>query len=256
MDVCAARPVGFQAIVTAFQRPAHVAALWAADQSLASRCIELKNPTESKRRLEDRLKSNYRPHSLAADKDGVRLVLHVPNIPDAHKEQLAIAQASAAAALLRLDAASQVWPWLDDRPDTRMRSYLIDRLARVSVDAATLMKQLIAESSVARRRSLILGLGELAKAELITDEQKQYLTNDLGETLRRRSDSGVHGATEWALKQLKAEDKIAEVQKAFATGEPQGERNWYLIKTEAMSKASPITMVIIDAQEPFLMDHR
>ncbi len=243
----------FQAIVTKLIPPAHIAAFWAADQSLASRCIELKRNHESKQHLEKLLASKYRPHSLAVDKDGARLLLHLPNIPDAHKEQLAIAQASAATALLRLDAASQVWPWLDDRPDPRMRSYLMDRLARVSVDAATLKKQLSNETSEARQRSLILGLGELAKADLLTDEQKQYLTNDLVKRYVDDPDSGVHGAAEWALKQLKAEDKIAEVQKAFAKGEPQGERRWYLIKSDATSRASPITMVIIDAQEPFLM---
>jgi eukaryotic-like serine/threonine-protein kinase len=104
------------------------------------------------------------------------IVLHRPLIPDADKESLALRQAAAATALLRLEAASRVWPLLEHRPDPRLRSYLLHRLAEYGVDPETLMARLAEEEEVSRRRALILGLGEFARAALLSEEQREALT--------------------------------------------------------------------------------
>ena len=96
------------------------------------------------------------------------LLLHRPLIPDAAKEQLALQQSAAATALLRLNAADKVWPLLKDQPDPRLRSYLLHRLPTYNIDPQSLITQLAAESDVTRRRSLILGLGEFAKAKMLS----------------------------------------------------------------------------------------
>jgi len=139
------------------------------------------------------------------------LVLHRPLIPDAAKEQLALQQSAAATALLRLNAADKVWPLFQDQPDPRLRSYLLHRLANYSPDPRSLITQLATESNVTRRSSLILGLGEFAKAKLLSADQQASVTADVAKRYADDPDSGVHGAAEWALKQLEAEDKIAGI---------------------------------------------
>jgi len=84
-------------------------------------------------------------------------------------------------------------------------------------------------------------------------------------------DSGVHGSAEWALKQLRADDQIAEIRTAFSTGHVIGDRRWYLTKTgqsrhhsrSDASAAEPpaepdenntaLTFAILDAGDEFLM---
>jgi len=133
------------------------------------------------------------------------------------------------------------------------------------------------ESDVTRRRALILGLGEFAKAKFLTSEQQTGLTADLAQRYADDPDSGVHGAAEWCLKQLGAQDEITEIRKAFSTGEVIGDRRWYLTKTgqsrhhspsdaaatELLPGAEPhaeredynssLTFAILDASDEFLM---
>jgi len=192
------------------------------------------------------------------------IILHRPLIPDTAKEQLALQQSAAATALLRLNAADKVWPLFQDQPDPRLRSYLLHRLANYHIDPQSLITQLATESDVTRRRSLILGLGEFAKAKLLSADQQESVTAD-------DPDSGVHGAAEWALKQLEADDKIAEIRRAFSTGDVISDRRWYLTKTGQSRHHSPsdataaelpaspkenntaLTFAILDASDEFLM---
>ncbi|HQZ66326.1 MAG TPA: SUMF1/EgtB/PvdO family nonheme iron enzyme, partial [Planctomycetaceae bacterium] len=199
------------------------------------------------------------------------LVLHRPLIPDAAKEQLALQQSAAATALLRLNATDKIWPLFQDQPDPRLRSYLLHRLSRYCIDPQSLLTQLAEESDVTRRRSLILGLGEFAKAKLLTAEQQAAVMADLARRYADDPDSGMHGAAEWALKQLGAEDKIAKIRAAFSTGQVIGDRHWYLTKTGQGSHHSPsdasaaaphtdpeasntaLSFAILDAGDEFLM---
>jgi formylglycine-generating enzyme required for sulfatase activity/tetratricopeptide (TPR) repeat protein len=159
------------------------------------------------------------------------LVLHRPLIPDAAKESLALQQAAAATALLRLNATEKVWPLFQDQPDPRLRSYVLHRLATYGVDPQSLFTQLQQESETSRQRSLILGLGEFAKAKLLTPEQTISMTADLAKRYADDPDPGIHGAAEWTLRQLGAEADIAEVRAAYSTGNAVGDRRWYLTKT-------------------------
>ena len=207
----------------------------------------------------------------AATTASCSILLHRPMIPDAAKELLALQQSAAATALLRLNTADKVWPLFQDQPDPRLRSYLLHRLARYNIDPQSLITQLAAESDVTRRRCLILGLGEFAKAKLLSAEQQAAVRADLAQRYADDPDSGVHGVAEWALIQLGAEDKIMEIRAAFSTGEVVGDRRWYLTKTGQSrhhfpsneSAAEPpakdeddntaLTFAIIDAGAEFLM---
>ena len=63
-----------------------------------------------------------------------KLPAHLPS-SDAKREKLAMRQANAAVALLRLNQPEKVWPLLKHSPDPRVRSYLVHRLAPLGADA-------------------------------------------------------------------------------------------------------------------------
>ncbi|MGO9915315.1 MAG: protein kinase domain-containing protein [Isosphaeraceae bacterium] len=81
---------------------------------------------------------------------------------DEKRERLAKRQANAAVALLRMNEPEKVWPLLKHRPDPRVRSYLIHRLAPLGADATAVIKHLAEESDLTIRRALLLSLGSSA----------------------------------------------------------------------------------------------
>ena len=182
------------------------------------------------------------------------IVLHRPLIPDTTKEQLALRQAAAATALLRLDAAEKVWPLFQDQPDSRLCSYVLHRLAIYRVNPQSLLTRLMLESDVSRQRAMIQGIGEFTRGRLLSPEQKTAMIADLAQRFADDPDSGIHGAAEWALRQLEAESSIAEVQAAYSTGSVVGDRRWYLTRTGDNSAASfGMAFAIFQAAEEFLM---
>lgn len=243
----------FESLLEKAIPPARFAGLWHANVDVNSRLIALDAAAASRQELKQLLSSGYRPHAITVDSQVSHLVLHLPLVPDAAKERLAKDQAAAAIALLRLDAADNVWPWLQDRPDPRMRSYMLKRLAQVSVDAETLRQRLTNETEVSQRRWLILGIGELARADQLNAKQKESLLEECCRLYANDPDSGIHGAAEWSLKQLKAEAKIEEIRRAMATGKPVGERQWYFTKMGASGEAFPVTMMVLNAHDEFFM---
>ena len=72
-----------------------------------------------------------------------RLQSTLPNSPDEdEKDRYARRQAKAAIAVIRLDGAAAVWPYLQQRPDSRLRSYLIHHFADYHVDPRLLLERL------------------------------------------------------------------------------------------------------------------
>ena len=227
------------------------AALWQADVPFESRLITFDLTKESRQSIQQLLSQGFRPQAIAPD-SSFKLLFHLPIIPDEEKESLAIEQAAAATALLRLGTAERVWPLLQDQPDPRMRSYLLHRLASYRVDPQSLFNQLTSESDVSRQRTLILGLGEFARAKLLSSEQRASLLSDLIRRYSNDPDSGIHGAAEWTLRQLDAMDEISKVKAAYSTGMPIGDRNWYVTKTGADTNTCH-ALVIIQPPDEFKM---
>ena len=217
-------------------------------------------------RARDLAAQGYRPIAIAVDvgsgspdpalapteglpTSNVTIVWRRPLVPDAAKEQLAQRQATAAAALLRFEAgkakSAQDTTSLDSlfahSPDPRVRSYMLRRLAPYGVDPASLFQRLAIESDVSRRRALILGIGEFARSVSLSDEQRSAAITDLAARYSDDPDPGVHGAAEWSLRQLGATDEITQARGAYSTGEPVGDRHWYLTKTGAPSATDPST---------------
>jgi formylglycine-generating enzyme required for sulfatase activity len=118
---------------------------------------------------------------------------------EADRVALARRQANAAAALLRLGRPEPVWPLLRFSPDPTRRSYLVQRLSPLGVEARVLAERLRAEPDATARRALILALGEYGPDQL-PRALREPLTAKLLEWYRTDPDRGVHGAIDWLLR--------------------------------------------------------
>jgi len=247
----------FLALIARLQPQDRFAGLWFADPALESRLLQAATPELLMQEVKGLLAENWRPVSVVSDSTNQQVsavLLQRRLIPEPDSAALANQQAAAATALQRLDAADRVWPLLQDSPDPTVRSLIQQRLPRYGVDAGTLLQQLQDETDAGRRRVLILGLGELAKAQLIPEPRRESLVQDLVKRCADDPDPGVHGAAEWTLRQLRAESQIAEIRAAFGTGTAVGDRRWYITKTRGDTKdSSGLSMAILDGRREFLM---
>ena len=141
-------------------------------------------------------------------------------IPDEQKEQLAIRQANAAVALLRLQQADQVWPLLKHQPDPRLRSYLLDRLASHGADPESLWQRLTIEKETLHAAGTDPGPGEFRRGQAPElPPSRPTISAELLRLYQEDPDPGIHGAAEWTLKQLGQQAELANVRSALATGE-------------------------------------
>jgi formylglycine-generating enzyme required for sulfatase activity len=121
------------------------------------------------------------------------------DVSEAERVALAKRQATAAAALLRLGDVKATWPMLRHGPDPTARSYLVQRLAPLGVEAAAVAERLEVEPDVPARRALILALGEYGPGQ-VTPALRQRLVPRLLDWYRDDPDPGIHGAVDWLLR--------------------------------------------------------
>src|SRR5262249_17239255 len=105
--------------------------------------------------------------TLAADLDAQK--------SDKDKEALAKRQANAAIVLLKAGRDESVWRLFRPRADPRVRSYLLQRLGPLGVDAALLGKRLEQEQDTSSRRALLLALGDYGPDHLPAAERARLL---------------------------------------------------------------------------------
>jgi serine/threonine protein kinase/formylglycine-generating enzyme required for sulfatase activity len=186
--------------------------------------------------------------------------------PDAQndaKEKLAKRQANAAVALLRMQRPEKVWPLLKHRPDPRIRSYVIHRLAPLSADASAILQRLDAETDMTIRRALLLSLGEYGENELSLEARKAVLPK-LQDLYRTAADPGLHAATEWLLGQWKQQSWLKQVNEEWAKDKEPRQQRLHGIQqllTKEKEKTPPQwyvngqgqTMVVIPGPVQFLM---
>jgi formylglycine-generating enzyme required for sulfatase activity len=128
------------------------------------------------------------------------------------KQALALRQALAAVALLRLDHGARAWPLFHQGPDPTCRTYLIHRCAPLGVDPAVLAGRLLAgdEKDASVRQGLLLALGEYA-----ADQRADVVRGPFGERLPRLyrddPDPGVHSAVEWLLRRWEMSERLARM---------------------------------------------
>jgi formylglycine-generating enzyme required for sulfatase activity len=191
-------------------------------------------------------------------------------IVDDPRQKLAKRQANAAVALLRLKQEEKVWPLLarsQEPDDPRVRSYLIHRFGPLGAEAAAIIKRLEEEKDATVRRALVLSLGEFS-AEQQPPHSRRALLPKLRAIYQTDPDAGLHGATEWLLRQWDDREWLQKVNLEWAKGkEAQAKRLDGIKQQLKASQAAPVpqaaqwyvdgqghTMVVIpDPGKPFLM---
>jgi formylglycine-generating enzyme required for sulfatase activity len=142
---------------------------------------------------------------------------------------LARRQANAAVALAAMGRGEKVWPLLRHTPDLTLRSYLIDRLGPGGVESRTLIDRLSPEREpdVSARRPVLLALAEFDPQQLLPAE-REALAPRLLALYRDDPDPGIHGAAGWLLRQWGQQEKVAAIDRGLATGQVEGQRQWYV----------------------------
>jgi formylglycine-generating enzyme required for sulfatase activity len=238
--------------------------LWHEDPKVETMQLQAATAGDLQTQVGKWLADSWRPIAVHLDPDGEKrtavLLLQRPLIADARKESLAIQQGAAAVALLRLEAASNVWPLLESRDDPRLRSEILYRLILYGADGRVLLTQLQSESGsadtavVSRRRGLLQGLGELAAMNLLSPDLASEVTSDLLQRFTQDPDAGVHGMCEWSLRQLGAAEQALQAEQQFRTGSVVDGRGWYVTKTggDGVSDRG-LSFAIVDTWKPFVM---
>ncbi len=153
-----------------------------------------------------------------------------PNDPQS--EVLARRQANAAAALIRLAHADQVWPLfkhpgtLKQFGDPRVRSYVVDRLSPLGCDPQVIVARFDKEQDVSARRALILTLGQFG-ADKLPEAARTPLVEKFAGLYRDDADPGIHGACEWLLRTWGQSERIAKVDEQLK-GKPAEKKQWYV----------------------------
>jgi formylglycine-generating enzyme required for sulfatase activity len=227
------------------------------------------SPSEQRRRWHDRAGPGYRPVALSVAAFGpargkqsalvAASVWHRPAIPEDVKDHLAKRQANAAVTQLRLEQAEEVWPLFRHRPDPRLRSYLIHRLAPLGAAPRDLVRRLDEELEVSAKRALLLSLGEFDPEPLPPAERASLLPR-LKQLYQDDPDPGLHAAAEWLLRQWHEERWLKDIEQRWARDAAERQRrlrhtsehlaadrpNWYLT-------AEGQTMVVLPGPVEFLM---
>ena len=150
-----------------------------------------------------------------------------PDATEEAKDALARKQASVGMALLVMGKGEPVWSLLKHSPDPTLRSYLIERLGSGGVDPKVLLVRLEEEKEVSVKRAILLSLGELGLDRLSLAERQNFLPRLL-QFYRDDPDPGIHGASEYLLRQWQMSQEMKALDKGLATGKVEGSRQWYV----------------------------
>ena len=212
----------------------------------------------------------YTVFAAALDVTGSFQLKIIELIADDPREKLAKRQTNAAVALLRLKQEDKVWPLLarsQEPDDPGVRSCLIHRFGPLGVEAAAIINRLEEEKDVTVRRALVLSLGEFG-AEQLPPHSRRALLPKLRAIYQTDADAGLHGATEWLLRQWDDREWLQKVNLEWAKGkEAQAKRLDDIKQQLKASQAAPApqaaqwyvdgqghTMVVVpDPGKPFLM---
>jgi formylglycine-generating enzyme required for sulfatase activity len=83
------------------------------------------------------------------------------------------------------------------------------------------------EPDVSARRALLLALAEFDR-EQWPPAQQEALVRQLLALYRDDPDPGMHGAAGWLLRQWGQQEKVGGIDRELATGQVEGQRQWYV----------------------------
>ncbi len=249
----------FLKLVQQLQSPEKMEGIWCADPTMESRLIRATSIDEILKEISSLFAESWRPVAIAVDKTSQNprtvVLLQRPLIRDGDIESLAMRQAAAAISILRLDRPARFWPLLADSQDPRVRSYILHRLSRFGISVQPLIARLAVEENNVQRRTIIQGIGEFAKANLVENSVKATLISDLVQRYIDDPDPGIHSMCEWTLRQLGAEVQLTEAHRNLPRGVfAIGDRHWYVTKTgDDSTRLNGISLAILDATKEFRM---
>ena len=143
------------------------------------------------------------------------------------KDTIAKQRANAGILLCLVGSSGDVWPFLAQAADPRVRTCLVHGMAAANVDPSMLVARIADQTDVSVRRAILWSLGRY-DAFVMTNVRCDELSPRLAELYREDPDPGIHSATEWLLRKWGHADRIAA---ADATPDVRGlrrDRDWYV----------------------------
>src|SRR5262249_29882662 len=113
----------------------------------------------------------------------------------------------------------RVWPLFRHEQDSRVRSYLINRLGPLGTNPHILLRRFEVEKEVSVRRALLLAIGEFSERDLPAN-QREALSPKLFELYRSDPDAGVHAAIAWLTGKWGWKDKLLAIEAELAQPGP------------------------------------
>jgi formylglycine-generating enzyme required for sulfatase activity len=155
-------------------------------------------------------------------------------------------QANAAVCLLELGDTESVWPLFQQTPDPSLRSFLIDRIARLGANHELLAARVKQEPDPASRYALILALGQFDLANM-SSQQRQTLAEQLAILHRDDPEPGVHSAAGWVLRNWQQDRVATDVELTNAIQKQN--RNWFV-------NSQGQTFAVVNGPVEFLMGEK
>ena len=159
--------------------------------------------------------------------------------------------ANAAVCLLELGETESVWPLFQQSPDPSLRSYVIDRIARLGGKHEAVAARIKQEPDPASRYALVLALGQFDVGKFSRQQRQSYLEK-LAALYRDDPEPGVHAASGWVLRNWQSEHVKSQSDGELENSPPQAGRNWF-VNSQGQTFAivnGPVELVLTEKREP------
>ncbi len=212
------------------EREISYSAVWWNGGAMQSKSLIRLDHGDHLRECQKLAKENFRPVSISVvfdenrDKLVAASVWHRPLVSDEDKDVLASRQVNAVIALLRLGMADSLWPLLESQPDSRLRSFLIDRMASMGADPLILWRRLMIEQSQSTKFALIAALAQYRPEQLPVAVLNQ-LRDTISDWGTQDRSSSIHSICHYLARQW----------------------NWKMIDAAIASAPSPAQPILADS---------
>ncbi|WDQ14725.1 bifunctional serine/threonine-protein kinase/formylglycine-generating enzyme family protein [Rhodopirellula sp. P2] len=192
------------------------AAVWWNGGAFESKTLERLPAEDHWRESKGLAAAGYRLASLSLVEDGESVAASVwlrPVVTDEQKDHVASRQANAIIALARLGSAEHLWKSLEDAPDPRLRSFLMDRLASLSVPSSMLLEQLRVEGNESRRFALLASLARYRPEQLPADDLRELktLVSDWG---TKHPQASIHSICRYLANRWKWDQVVEQIDQS------------------------------------------
>lgn len=186
------------------ERPMIATALAEYLQADPSRLLKLLLLAESDREFEPLLQA-LKTHGKVATSSLQELLSQSPLVEGEARDAFIKQQANAAVALLQLGEGDAVWPCLRHSEHPTLRSFIIDRVARLGTEFATVADRSAEETDPAIQQALVQIMGEFDPGRL-SKQQRASATQHLLKLYHSSDDPGIHSAAESTIGQWHPDD--------------------------------------------------